>query len=638
MKKFLYLFISLIFIFVIDFLLGKINNIDIIRSKYNKFNSEISNLNIKTNNFIPNINHLYDLDDKKSQLYDKDKVHVFRTDNKGLILPYEIFPENFNVLFLGGSTTESNEVNENYRFPFMIQKNLKERNVNVNIINMGLRGHTSIDSINSLINRKELRKADIIFFMHNINDRLFLSVKNNYFADLGKVSEGSILSIKISFFDFINNVKEFFIKNSNISFILQQIYYNFTDNQYLDGSEIEFPDSDFLNSQKLYKQNLLIFINLAKSIDAIPIFLTQPLGFSSDQQKIFNDVMITTAMENNIDVIDLASDKKISNNESFLSDNIHLNKNGSTLISYKISDYLFKYLNKEKQTNQKNIERQIDNINKCLNNNNNNEFTFKLFKNARYPSFSNDGKWILLQEENQRGENKIRLIDVKNKKSHYIEHAFLNNTERHPTFFQSSNNKVSILFGMQKGDIEEIYKIEWPSLSLGKLINKKINGSIPSTNDNLVYFPSNFHNQVNPDLYYFNSKNNEIAQLTKTSWEEWRPISDNNKNIYFISNKENNFDIYKLNILTNNIEIVYSSPFDEWDPALSYDNNFLLFASKANNNWDIFLMNLINQEVEQLTNESADDWDPSFHPSGRLFLYASFKDGMSSVYARCIIN
>ena len=77
---------------------------------------------------------LYDLDDKKSQLYDKDKVHVFRTDNKGLILPYEIFPENFNVLFLGGSTTESNEVNENYRFPFMIQKNLKERNVNVNII------------------------------------------------------------------------------------------------------------------------------------------------------------------------------------------------------------------------------------------------------------------------------------------------------------------------------------------------------------------------------------------------------------------------------------------------------------------------------------------------------------------------
>ena len=38
-----------------------------------------------------------------------------------------------------------------------------------------------------------------------------------------------------------------------------------------------------------------------------------------------------------------------------------------------------------------------------LNNKNDNAFTFKLFNNLRYPSFSNDGKWILLQEENQRG-------------------------------------------------------------------------------------------------------------------------------------------------------------------------------------------------------------------------------------------
>ena len=146
--------------------------------------------------------------------------------------------------------------------------------------------------------------------------------------------------------------------------------------------------------------------------------------------------MINTAIENNIDVIDLASDKKISSSDSFLSDNIHLNKKGSTLISYKISDYLFNYLKKEnkQENNQENIDQQINNINTCLNNKNDNAFTFKLFNNSRYPSFSNDGKWILLQEENQRGENKIKLIDVFNKKSHYIDHAFLNNTERHPTF------------------------------------------------------------------------------------------------------------------------------------------------------------------------------------------------------------
>ena len=67
--------------------------------------------------------------------------------------------------------------------------------------------------------------------MHNINDRLFLSIKKNYFAELGTVSEGSISSIKNSLINIINNSKEFLIKNSNLSFILQQIYYNYTDHQ-----------------------------------------------------------------------------------------------------------------------------------------------------------------------------------------------------------------------------------------------------------------------------------------------------------------------------------------------------------------------------------------------------------------------
>ena len=40
-----------------------------------------------------------------------------------------------------------------------------------------------------------------------------------------------------------------------------------------------------LYSQEIYKQNLLIFISLAKSIDAVPILLTQPLGNMSEQQK-----------------------------------------------------------------------------------------------------------------------------------------------------------------------------------------------------------------------------------------------------------------------------------------------------------------------------------------------------------------
>ena len=50
----------------------------------------------------------------------------------------------------------------------------------------------------------------------------------------------------------------------------------------------------------------------------------------------------------------------------------------------------------------------------------------------------------------------------------------------------------------------------------------------------LYIFLSNFNNQINPDLYYYNFSNNEIVQLTKTNWEEWRPIMYNKKYLFYI--------------------------------------------------------------------------------------------------------
>ena len=152
-KKFYYLLGIILLIFVIDYFYGQIGEIKSIRNQYKKFNSEISNLKINTNNLIPNITHYYEeiLDNKSLQ--DKNKIHTFRTDEFGTILPNNKNDNNLKIIFLGGSTTESNEVSENLRYPVIVQKNLKERGLNIHSINAGIRGHTTIDSINTLINR-----------------------------------------------------------------------------------------------------------------------------------------------------------------------------------------------------------------------------------------------------------------------------------------------------------------------------------------------------------------------------------------------------------------------------------------------------------------------------------------------------
>ena len=81
-----------------------------------------------------------------------------------------------------------------------------------------------------------------------------------------------------------------------------------------------------------------------------------------------------------------------------------------------------------------------------------------------------------------------------------------------------------------------------------------------------------------------------MLQLTNTEWEEWRPVYDDINNlIYFISDKNKNFDIFTLNINTLEQKVFYSSQMDEWDPIVSKDGNVVIFSSKEDGDWDLII-------------------------------------------------
>ena len=64
--------------------------------------------------------------------------------------------------------------------------------------------------------------------------------------------------------------------------------------------------------------------------------------------------------------------------------------------------------------------------------------------------------------------------------------------------------------------------------------------------------------------------------------------------------------------------------WDDIDPALSPDGNWLAFASNRDGYWDIYQMNLSNGEIEQLTNTPQYDGSPSWSPDSRWLVYESY--------------
>ena len=58
------------------------------------------------------------------------------------------------IMFCGGSTTECTALDEKDRFPYLTEMLLKENGLKFNVLNAGVRAHTTMDTIN------------LLFYMH----------------------------------------------------------------------------------------------------------------------------------------------------------------------------------------------------------------------------------------------------------------------------------------------------------------------------------------------------------------------------------------------------------------------------------------------------------------------------------------
>ena len=206
---------------------------------------------------------------------------------------------------------------------------------------------------------------------------------------------------------------------------------------------------------------------------------------------------------------------------------------------------------------------------------------------------------------------------------------------RHPRIIDDGKN-IKILFSKQKKNKERIYIYDLKTNSENLVHDYEINSSIPYYINEKYFFAGTSSLNRKPDLYLLSK--NKLVQLTKTKWEEWRPVYDDINNIvYFISDKNNNFDIFTLNLNTNEQKIFYSSQMDEWDPIVSKDGNIVIFSTKEDGDWDLIIKYSKREKVMKIINTFSNDWDANFAFDDSVLIFASEQENeLPRLMFRCL--
>lgn len=269
--------------------------------------------------------------------YDTSKKYPFNVDENGFVKPSKIHENSdLNIFFLGGSTTECEYVDEPYRFPYLTGRILEEKTgKTINSYNVGKSGNNSIHSINSLLNKIAPLHPDIVVRMETINDLSTLLYEATYWnrnhsrSNLGCFDKNSAAT---------RNFRNEWATSPYRDMILDEEHQK--------------------QIKEEYRKVLTLFVVITKAVGATPVLMTQTNRIENDPEfavksgdKKFNqtyrklysefqEITRQVAKENNIMLIDLS--REIKGSEEYLYDSVHLNNEGSKVVSEFIADKLQK--------------------------------------------------------------------------------------------------------------------------------------------------------------------------------------------------------------------------------------------------------------------------------------------------------
>jgi Tol biopolymer transport system component len=270
-------------------------------------------------------------------------------------------------------------------------------------------------------------------------------------------------------------------------------------------------------------------------------------------------------------------------------------------------------------------------------------------------------------------------------------------TEKEEAFAVYSNDETKILYQMYDFDNWDIYEYNVLSQENKRITTNPADEENPvySPTNNFITFTSTSddfrdvdYNQKLRDIYIKDLNSGLETNLTTNSSNDWKPqyskdgnyiifvserddlrdinftelysniyIMENNgsfqlrlttveandggptmvgsegKPIYFDSNRNGNFGIFKMNFDGTEQKLVTTNlDYNDVSPYVSADESKIVFFSDRDENYEIYMMNSDGSNQQRLTSNPADDTNPMFSKDGRKVLFQSNRSGNYDIY------
>jgi hypothetical protein len=303
------------------------------------------------------------------------KRYRLRTDQNGFIVGPKDFSEKIkqkrvDIVFFGGSTTESLFVNEEIRFPYLVSEMLLDKDGEpLRVLNGGLSGNNTMHSLFAFQAKGIPLGAKFVVLMHAVNDLSALSKSLTYWEtasgrDLVRdhiYENVDMYQDKSYLYKIFQKMKDFFVPNIWLKIrhlIAHRLDANLSVDEWSKFRNKSFPSKDIeaaLRTQ--YKAALVTFVRVARIWGSEPVLMTQfnrirkddifvrgvfeknnqPVSFDEFVRlyAIANDIIREVAAKESVLLIDL--DKAIKPTSKFLYDAVHLNEEGSREVADVIS-------------------------------------------------------------------------------------------------------------------------------------------------------------------------------------------------------------------------------------------------------------------------------------------------------------
>jgi lysophospholipase L1-like esterase len=305
--------------------------------------------------------------------YLERRAYAYDVDDQGFLMPSGSHARpDASIIFQGGSTTEIVYVDPEVRFAALSGKLIEQRTgLKINTFNAGVSGSSTLDSINSLINKMAALQPTFVVMMEDINDLNTLIYNHNSYygkvrGTIGEIEqrrgrrERSIVGTAGELADVVvtKTIPHVWARLTGLASMLTGSQSS-SDEFAAVRNERRRVDPEAIRAA--FRRNLTIYVQTARAYGITPILMTQASRFYDDSadwqsyisreieaktklpfdayrelHRSMNQVTREVGQTQNVLVIDL--EKRIEGRSRYIHDPVHFNNHGSRLAARIISD------------------------------------------------------------------------------------------------------------------------------------------------------------------------------------------------------------------------------------------------------------------------------------------------------------